>query len=157
MNPGLVIALVGVALLVGTNYASALDRAKAELIVQPAVGKVRMNLSEARVTINLTVKNPTNGSFEVHVPAFNVKYKDTLLASTNPQPSRFPVKAYSTYVVKDIPMTLRYVDLLLAGANLKDDLLSGKPITVQLETLSTIYTPAAAAPFKQIDDLVLQK
>lgn len=157
MNAGVIIALVGLAVLVSTNYASALDRAKTELIVQPAIGTVRVNFSEALVTINLTVKNPTNGTFHVHVPAFAMKYKDSLIASTDPQPARFPVNAYSTYVVKDIPLKFRFVDLLVSGSDLRNDLLNGQPVSVQLEILSTIYTPAGSVPFKQINDLVLQK
>ena len=156
MNPGIIIALIGLGIVVGSNYASALDRAQTELSVTPKILVHSFNAKRVTFEIQLLVKNPTNASFSVQYPTFKVLYRGMLVTSTDPSERKFPVKPNSTSQVNGIYLTAEYVKLIWTGVELAKAISSGEKVTLQVETLSTIYTLAGQKSFKQIDDLVLQ-
>ena len=157
MNPAILITLVGLAVLIGTNYASALDRANAELNVTPILKLKDFDAKGVRFEIQLTAKNPTSASFDVQYPYFKITYRGIEVASTNPIDKKFPVKPHSTSQVNGIFLTAQYSKLVWAGIEIEKALVSGEPITFQVDTLSTIYTAVGQMAFKQTDNLVLQR
>lgn len=157
MNPGIIIALVGLAVIAGTRYVSALDRAQTELSVIPKVLLHSANVKGVTMEIQLTVKNPTNATFSVQYPYFNVTYRGTPVVSSDPIDKKFPVKANGTSQVNGIYLTAEYGKLIWTGVELAKAISSGEKVTLQVETLSTVYTAAGQMPFKQTDELVLQR
>lgn len=157
MNPAILIALVGIGIIAGHNYLSAMNRAKAEIIADVKANIHELTFSGVKINVKILLKNPTTGSCSFLVPTIKVSYKDTVIASTNPTPTKIPIKANSTVSIPDIYLTVDYFKLLTTGLQLSQDLLSSKGASIKVRTLSTIYVLTEQIPFDQTNDFILKK
>lgn len=148
---------IGVGVAAAVNYISGLKRADAQLEIVPEVMVHKLDLKGLAVRIDVTMKNPTQGTFAIQYPFIKLLYQNQTIGSSQAIDKTIQLPPFGEARIENIMIQMPITNILITGYNIITDLLAGKTVAMQVKTITTIKLGWKKLPYEKTDEIQLKK
>jgi hypothetical protein len=152
LGTGITTALIG-----GYNYFKNLNRANTELETIPNASIHSVSLNGLKVRIDVTMKNPTKGSFSIQFPFMKLIYNDTTIGSSQVVNKLIELPPFGEAIIDSIMVDVPISSIATAGYGMIKEIIAGNGIQVTIKTITTINLGWKTLPYEKVDLLTLKK
>lgn len=149
--------VLGAGAWAGWSYIKGLKTAGAELEVQPKASIHQLNWEGLIIRLDLLLKNPSKGSFDLKFPFVRLLYKDTLIGSSTPVDKDIRLLAYGQVMIDKIMVQVPMANVFSVAFTLIKTLIGGGSETLTIRTLTTINLGIIKLPYETKQDITIKK
>ncbi len=149
--------LIGGGLIAGYSYYLKMKRTKAELEVIPDAKLYRVNWDGIVIQIDVLLKNPTKGSFSIKYPFIKLRYKDTLIGSSQVVNKDIKIPAFGEAKIEKILVTIPIVSIFSVSSSILKAIKNKEPLTIKATMVTTIDLGFTKIPFEESHEVTLKK
>lgn len=159
MSAGKIIAgtLLGAGVIAGYSYYLRMKKTGAELQVIPEASIYQVNWDGITIRLDLTLKNPTKGSFSIKFPFMKLVYKDTVVGSSQVVNKDIKIPAYSEARIDKILVNIPIISIFSVSTGILKAIHNKEQIKITATMMSTIDLGLAKLPFEESHEVILKK
>ena len=149
--------LIGAGVITGYSYFLKMKRTQAELEVIPDARLDQVNLDGITVRIDLLLKNPTKGSFSIKFPFVKLKYKDSLIGSSQVINQDIKIPAYGQAKIEKILVNVPMLSIFSVSSSVLKAIQSKEEVKITATLITTIDLGWTKLPFEESHEVTLKK
>jgi hypothetical protein len=149
--------LVGAGLYAGYSYYVKMKKTQAELEVVPDASIDSVNLNGITIRLDLLLKNPTNGSFKMKFPFMKIKYKDSLIGSSQVVDKDITIPAFGQVKIDKIMVNIPIISIFSMGASVLKAIKAQEEVLIIATCQTTIDLGWTTMPFEESHEITLKK
>lgn len=157
MNSGYKL-LIGGGILAGIagalTYLKRLGRANVEL---ETVTKVTPDLRKGNFRLDLTMKNPTGGSFKIKQPFVKLLYAGDMVGSSKVVNKEYTIPAFGEVKLEPVSISIPLLSALTSGGLMIAEMKKGKSVQVNVDTVTTAIVGKTQIPVKKSQTITLKQ
>jgi hypothetical protein len=150
-------SLVGAGLYAGYSYYVKMKKTQAELEVVPDASINTVDLNGITIRLDLLLKNPTKGRFKMKFPFIKIKYKDTLIGSSQVVDKDITIPAFGQVKIDKILVNIPIISLFSVGVTLLKAVKAKQDVIVTATFISTIDLGWTTLPYEESHEVTLKK
>ncbi|TDX01478.1 hypothetical protein [Dinghuibacter silviterrae] len=136
--------------------ASKLSRMKTNLIVTPVVTVSSFGLTGLVLRADVSIKNPSTGSFKMRFPFVSLYYKGTLLGSSNLVSQDISVDAFGEANIQKILIEIPISGVLNVASGLIDAIQNKLPVKITIKVSTLIDLGFTKVNYDDIQEISLK-
>jgi hypothetical protein len=149
--------LIGAGVIAGYSYYLKMKKTKAELEVVPDASLYQVNLNGITIRIDLLLKNPTKGSFSMKFPFVKLKYKDSLVGSSEVVDKDIKIPAYGQAKIDKMLVSIPIISIFSVSASILKAIQSKEDVKITATLITTIDLGWTKLPFEESHEITLKK
>jgi hypothetical protein len=149
--------LVSAGAIAGYSYYVKMKKTQTELEVVPAASIDSVNLNGLTIRLDLLLKNPTKGSFKMKFPFMKIKYKDSLIGSSQVVDKDITIPAFGQVKIDKILVNIPIISIFSMGAAVLKAIKSKEEVKITATCQTTIDLGWTTMPFEESHEIVLKK
>jgi hypothetical protein len=149
--------LIGAGIYAGYSYYVKMKKTQAELEVVPQASIDSVNLNGITIRLDLLLKNPTKGSFKMKFPFIKIKYKDTLVGSSQVVDKDITIRAFGQVKIDKILVNIPMMSIFSISMTLLKAIKEKQDVTVTATFITTINLGWTTLPFEESHEVTLKK
>ena len=157
MKKVLTATLLGGGLIAGYSYYLKMKKTQAELEVVPDASLYQVNLNGITIRIDLLLKNPTKGSFSMKFPFVKLKYKDSLVGSSEVIDKEIKIPAYGQAKIDKILVNVPILSIFSVSSSILKAIQSKEEVKITATLITTIDLGLTKLPFEESHEITLKK
>lgn len=157
IKKALIAVAAGTGLYALWNYFSGLKRTDAELETVVSMKVHKLDFKGLVVRVDVTLKNPAEGSFKVKYPFVKLLYKGVVVGTSTVVDRDIPLEKYSEAVADKIMIAIPIRSIFSASAGMIQSLAKEEPIKLEAKTISTIDLGWKKIPYEKTEEMILKK
>src|SRR5258706_4812495 len=134
-----------------------MKKTKAELEVVPDASLYQVNLKGIIIRIDLLLKNPTKGSFSIKFPFVKLKYKDSLVGSSDVVNKDIKIPAYGQAKIDKILVNIPMLSVFSVSSSILKAIQSKVEVKITTTLTTTIDLDWTTLPFEESHEITLKK
>jgi hypothetical protein len=150
-------ALIGTGIYAGYSYYLKMKKTQAELEVVPDASIDSINLNGITIRLDLLLKNPTKGSFKMKFPFIKIKYKDTLIGSSQVVDKDITIPAFGQAKIDKILVNIPILSIFSIGMSLMKAIKDKQDVKVTATFISSIDLGWTNLPYEESHEVTLKK
>lgn len=148
---------VGAGIVAAISYFSRLQRAQVQLEVVPNASIHSLSWTGLTIRVDATLKNPTGAGFKVKFPYLKVTHKDTILGSSQVVNKDISIPAYGQVVIDSMLVEISTLSFFSMAYDIIKALNNKEPVTLGIETITTIDLGWSKIPYSNKMEITLKK
>jgi len=148
---------IGAGVVAGIAYFANIKRAQASLEVKPQAYIHKLDWNGLTIRVDAFLKNPTSASFRIKFPYIRIDYKDTLLGSSQVINKDIKIPSHGEAFIKDIMIVIPVLSFFSVIYKLIKALMAKQPISLFVNTVTTIDLGWTSLPFNDKKEVVIKK
>jgi hypothetical protein len=157
MKKVLAATLIGGGLIAGYSYYLRMRKTQTELEIIPDASLYQVNLNGIIIRIDLLLKNPTKGNFSIKFPFVKLKYKDSLVGSSEVVNKDIKIPAYGQAKVDKILVNIPILSIFSVSSSILKAVQSKEEVKITATLITTIDLDWAKLPFEESHEITLKK
>jgi hypothetical protein len=153
----LVGGLVGGGAIAGYSYYLKMKKTQAELEVVPNASLYEVSLNGIIIRIDLLLKNPTKGSFSIKFPFVKLKYKDSLVGSSEVVNKDIKLPTYGQAKIDKILVNIPILSIFSVSTSILKAIQSKEEVKIIATLITTIDLGWKQFPFEESHEITLKK
>jgi hypothetical protein len=149
--------LIGAGIYAGYSYYVKMKKTQAELEVLPDASIDSVNLNGITIRLDLLLKNPTKGSFKMKFPFIKIKYKDTLIGSSQVVDKDITIPAFGQAKIDKILVNIPILSIFSIGMSLMKAIKDKQDVRVTATFISSIDLGWTKLPYEEAHEVTLKK
>lgn len=149
--------LIGAGIYAGYSYYVKMKKTQAELEVVPDASIDSVNLNGITIRLDLLLKNPTKGSFKMKFPFVKLKYKDTLIGSSQVVDKDIIIPAFGQAKIDKILVNIPILSIFSMGASVLKAIKSKDEVKITATLIISIDLGWTKLPFEESHEVTLKK
>jgi hypothetical protein len=149
--------LIGAGIYAGYSYYVKMKKTQAELEVVPDASISSIGLNGITIRLDLLLKNPTKGSFRMKFPFIKIKYKDTLVGSSQVLDKDITIPAFGQVKIDKILVNIPMMSIFSISMTLLKAIKEKQDVTVTATFITTIDLGWTTLPFEESHEVTLKK
>lgn len=150
-------AVLGAGAWAGWSYLKNLKTAGAELEVVPKATVHQLSWDGLTIRLDVLLKNPTKGSFQIKFPFVKLLYKDTVIGSSTPVNKDIKIPAFGQVMIDGIIVQVPMTGVFSLAFTLIKALVGGVAQTLTVRTLTTIDLGIVKLPYETKQEITIKK
>jgi hypothetical protein len=150
-------SLIGVGAYAGYSYYVKMKKTQAELEVVPDASINSVDLNGITIRLDLLLKNPTKGSFTMKFPFIKIKYKDTLIGSSQVVDKDITIPAFGQVKIDKILVNIPMMSIFSISMTMLKAIKEKQDVTVTVTFITTIDLGWTTLPFEESHEVTLKK
>ena len=143
--------------IAGYTYYLKMKKTQAELEVVPDASLYQVNLNGITIRIDLLLKNPTKGSFSIKFPFVKLKYKDSLVGSSEVVNKDIKIPAYGQAKIDKILVSIPILSIFSISSSILKAIQSKEEVKITATLITTIDLGWTKLPFEEGHEITLKK
>jgi hypothetical protein len=149
--------LIGAGIYAGYSYYVKMKKTQAELEVVPDASISSIDLKGITIRLDLLLKNPTKGSFKMKFPFIKIKYKDTLVGSSQVVDKDITIPAFGQVKIEKILVNIPMMSIFSISMTLLKAIKEKQDVTITATFITTIDLGWTTLPFEESHEVTLKK
>lgn len=149
--------LVGAGAIAGYSYYLKMKKTQAELEVVPEATIHEVNLNGITIRLDLLLKNPTKGSFSIKFPFVKLKYKDSLVGSSQVVNQDIKIPAFGQIKIEKILVNVPMISIFSVSSSILKAVQSKEEVKITATLITTIDLGWTKLPFEESHEITLKK
>ncbi len=149
--------LIGAGLIAGYSYYLKMRKTQAELEIVPDANLYKINWDGITIRIDLLLKNPTKGSFSIKFPFVKLKYKDTLVGSSEALDKDIKIPSYGQAKIEKILVNIPILSIFTVSSSILKAIQNNEQVKITATLVTTIDLGLVKIPFEESHELTLKK
>jgi hypothetical protein len=149
--------LIGAGIYAGYGYYLKMKKTQAELEVVPEASISSVNLDGITIRLDLLLKNPSKGSFKMKFPFIKLKYKDTLVGSSQVVDKDVTIPAYGQVKIDKILVNIPMLSIFSVSMALLKAVKEKQDVKINATLITTIDLGWTKLPFEESHEVTLKK
>jgi hypothetical protein len=149
--------LIGAGVITGYNYYLKMKKTQAELEVIPDARLHQVNLDGIIIRMDLLLKNPTKGSFSIKFPFVKLKYKRSLVGSSQVVNQDIKIPAYGQAKIEKILVNVPMLSIFSVSSSVLKAIQSKEEVKITATLITTIDLGWTKFPFEESHEITLKK
>jgi hypothetical protein len=149
--------ILGAGAIAGYTYYVKMKKTQAELEVVPDASLYQVNLNGITIRIDLLLKNPTKGSFSMKFPFVKLKYKDSLVGSSEVVDKEIKIPAYGQAKIDKILVSIPILSIFSVSSSILKAIQSKDEVKITATLITTIDLGWTKLPFEESHEITLKK
>ncbi len=149
--------ILGASAIAGYTYYLKMKKTQAELEVVPDARLYQVNLNGIIIRIDLLLKNPTKGSFSIKFPFVKLKYKDSLVGSSEVVDKDIKIPAYGQAKIDKILVSIPILSIFSVSSSILKAIQSKEVVKITATLITTIDLGWTTLPFEESHEITLKK
>jgi len=145
------------ALVAGYNYVRNLNNAQNQLETLVSANIHKISLSGLIVRLDITLKNPSKGSFSIKYPFVKLIYQGSTIGSSLVVDKNIKLSAFGQAVISGIMVEIPVSGILSSAFSAIKDLLADKGVKVTVKTITAIDLGWKTFDFEKTDEIILKQ
>lgn len=150
-------ALLGGGMIAGYSYYLKMKKTQAELEVVPDASIDSVNLNGIAIRLDLLLKNPTKGSFKMKFPFIKLKYKDTLVGSSEVVDKDITIPAFGQVKIDKILVNIPILSIFSVSVSLLKAVKDKQDVKITATLITQIDLGITKIPFEESHEITLKK
>ncbi len=150
-------SILGASAIAGYTYYLKMKKTQAELEVVPDASLYQVNLNGITIRIDLLLKNPTKGSFSIKFPFVKLKYKDSLVGSSEVVDKDIKIPAYGQAKIDKILVSIPILSIFSVSSSILKAIQSKEEVKITATLITTIDLGWTTLPFEESHEITLKK
>ncbi len=151
------ITLIGGGLIAGYSYYLKMKRTSADLEVIPDASIYSVNWNGITVRLDVTLKNPTKGSFTIKFPFVKLVYKDTVVGTSEVVNKDIKIPAYGQATIDKLLIKIPVLSIFSVSSSLLKAIQTKEQLMIKATMKTTIDLGLLSVPFEETHELILNK
>jgi hypothetical protein len=148
---------VGVGVFAGIKYFLGLKKMQQEIEIIPTVNIQKIDLKGLVIKIDVQMKNPTQGTMNLHFPYVKLQYKGTVIGSSSAINKYIKIPAYGEAKIEEILITVPLLNIFSLGVALYKSLQNKETVKLDVRVLTVIQTPINKIPYESSTEVMIRK
>lgn len=149
--------LIGASMYAGYSYYVKMKKTQAELEVVPDASINSVDLNGITIRLDLLLKNPTKGSFKMKFPFIKIKYKDTLIGSSQVVDKDITIPAFGQVKIDKILVSIPILSIFSLSSSILKTIQNKEEVKVTATLITTIDLGLMKLPFEESHEVTLKK
>jgi hypothetical protein len=149
--------LIGAGIYAGYSYYVKMKKTQAELEVVPDASIDSVNLNGITIRLDLLLKNPTKGSFTMKFPFMKIKYKDSLIGSSQVVDKDITIPAFGQVKIDKILVNIPILSIFSMGSAVLKAIKSKEEVKITATCQTSIDLGWTKLPFEESHEITLKK
>jgi hypothetical protein len=149
--------LVGAGAIAGYSYFLKMKKTQAELEVVPEATIHEINLNGITIRLELLLKNPTKGSFSLKFPFVKLKYKDSLIGSSQVVNQDIKIPAFGQVKIEKILVNVPILSIFSVSSSILKAIQGKEEVKITATLLTTLDLGWTKLPFEESHVITLKK
>jgi hypothetical protein len=149
--------LIGAGIYAGYSYYVKMKKTQAELEVVPDASIDSVNLNGITIRLDLLLKNPTKGSFTMKFPFMKIKYKDSLIGSSQVVDKDITIPAFGQVKIDKILVNIPILSIFSMSTAVLKAIKSNEEVKITATCQTTIDLGWTKLPFEESHEITLKK
>jgi hypothetical protein len=149
--------LVGAGIYAGYTYYVKMKKTQTELEVVPDARIDSVNLNGITIRLDLLLKNPTKGSFKMKFPFIKIKYKDSLVGSSQVVDKDITIPAFGQVKIDKILVNIPMLSIFSVSMTLLKAVKEKQEVKITATFITTIDLGWTTLPYEESHEVILKK
>jgi len=149
--------LIGAGIYAGYSYYVKMKKTQAELEVVPDARINSVDFNGITIRLDLLLKNPTKGSFKMKFPFVKIKYKDSLVGSSQVVDKDITIPAFGQVKIEKILVNIPILSIFSLSSSILKAIQSKEEVKVTATLITTIDLGWTKLPFEESHEVTLKK
>lgn len=153
----LVPGLIAIGAVMGYRYYKKMQRTQTNLEVIPHAKIYGLSGGNITLQLDINLKNPSAGDFEITYPHVSVSYDDSVIASSRVIDKRLPIPAHNEIWINKMMLDIPVLQLATSAWSIFQSLSKGKSVTIKVKTVTDIHLSSVTIPYDDEKEIPVSK
>ena len=149
--------LLGAGVIAGYSYLKKMRKTQDELEIISTAKLQKLSWDGIAIRVNVLLKNPTKGTFNIKFPFVKILYQNTTVGSSQVVDKPIKIPPYGQAKIDDILISIPVTSIFSLGYSVVKSLEKKEPVVMQIKVMTEVDLGWKEFPYEKTSDVVIKK